>query len=222
MLLKWREETADGAALREQLRHVHWLGGGSGAGKSTIARRIAAHHGLRVYATDDVMADHARRSSHEDAPLLHTFLAMDMDERWVNRPPNTMLETFHWFRGEGFNLIIEDLLCLPRAPGVIVEGFRLLPHLVKPLLSVPAQSVWLLPTPAFRQVVVASRGGPASGFLAQTTDPERALRNLLERDRMFTDRLREETARLGVPAIEVDDTMTEDDLAKRVTEVFGL
>jgi adenylylsulfate kinase-like enzyme len=26
---------------RGQLRHVRWLGGGSGAGKSTIARRLA-------------------------------------------------------------------------------------------------------------------------------------------------------------------------------------
>lgn len=34
--------------------------------------------GLCVYATDDVMADHARRGSHVDCPLLHTFLAMDM------------------------------------------------------------------------------------------------------------------------------------------------
>src|SRR5688500_4382448 len=111
---KWHEETADGAALREQLRHVYWIGGGSGAGKSTIARRIAARHGLRLYATDAVMADHARRSTSEDSPLLHTFLAMGMDERWVNRPPSTMLETFHWFQGEGFRLIIEDLLRLPR------------------------------------------------------------------------------------------------------------
>jgi adenylate kinase family enzyme len=32
----------------EALRHVYWIGGGSGAGKSTIARRIAAQHGLHV------------------------------------------------------------------------------------------------------------------------------------------------------------------------------
>jgi hypothetical protein len=149
-------------------------------------------------------------------------MAMDMDERWVTRPPKTLLETFHWFQGEGFNLIIEDLLCLPREPAVIVEGFRPLPRLVKPLVSEPGQAVWLLPTPAFREAVVESRGGSASGFLAKTTDPERALRNLLERDRMFTDILREETARLEVPAIEVDVTITVDDLARRVTEVLGL
>jgi 2-phosphoglycerate kinase len=222
MLPKWHEETADSATLREQLQHVYWIGGGSGAGKSTIARRIAAQHGLRVYATDDVMADHARRSTPEDSPLLHRFIGMDMDERWVNRPAKTLLETFHWFQGEGFNMIIDDLLCLPREPGVIVEGFRLLPRLAKPLLSVPAHAVWLLPTPTFRQAVLESRSGSASGFLGKTTDPERALRNLLERDRMFTDILREETARLEVPAIEVDATMTEDDLAKRVAEMFGL
>lgn len=207
--------------LREQLQHVYWIGGGPGAGKSTIACRIAAQHGLHVYATDDVMADHARRSTHEDCPLLHRFIAMDMDERWVNRSPETMLETFHWFQGEGFNMIIEDLLELSHKRGVIVEGFRLLPRLVKPLLSVLSHAVWLLPTPAFTQTVVASRGGSASGFLARTSDPERALRNLLERDLMFTNILREETARLELPTIEVNTTMTEDDLTKRVIEVFG-
>ena len=168
------------------------------------------------------MADHGRRSTVEDAPLLHRFMAMDMDERWVRRPPDAMLETFHWFRGEGFALIVEDLLALPREPAVVVEGFRLLPRLVAPLLSDPSRGVWLLPTPDFRRAAVQRRGGAASGFLARTGDPERALRNLLERDRLFTDVLREEAARLGVHAIEVDATMTEDDLAERVTTVFGL
>ena len=208
--------------LRERLRHVYWIGGGSGAGKSTIAHRIATEHGLRVYATDEMMADHARRATNDNSPLLHAFMAMDMDERWVNRSPTTMLETFHWFQGEGFALIIEDLLRLPRDTGVIVEGFRLLPRLVEPLLSVRTHAVWLLPTPGFRNAVFESRGGPAWGFLARTTDPERAFRNLLERDRMFTEVLRDETTRLDLRAIAVDATMTEADLAGRVREVLGL
>ena len=70
--------------------------------------------------------------------------------------------------------------------------------------------------------MVESRGGSAWGFLGRTSDPEKALQNLLERDRMFTEILREETSRLEVTAIEVDSTMTEDDLAKLVTEVFRL
>ena len=149
-------------------------------------------------------------------------MAMDMDQRWLNRSPKTMLETFHWFRGEGFNFIIEDLIRLTREGRVIAEGFRLLPHLVKPLLSVPGHAVWLLPAPEFRQAVVDGRDGSTWKFLSKTSDPERALRNLLERDRMFTDALREETTQLELPCIEVNTTMTEDDLAKRVAAEFRL
>jgi len=208
--------------LREQLRHVYWIAGGSAAGKSTIAGRIARERGLRLYATDDVMADHARRSTIEDCPLLHRFLSMNMDERWVNRSPITMLETFHWFQGEGFSLIIEDLLRLPRNTPIIVEGFRPLPKLVKPILSEPAHAVWLLPTPRFREAVVDRRGGASWGFLARTSDPERALHNLLERDHMFTELLRQETASLQLPTIEVDSSLTEDEVTTQVTELFGL
>jgi adenylylsulfate kinase-like enzyme len=32
------EEAADATELPARLRHVFWIGGGSGAGKSTIAR----------------------------------------------------------------------------------------------------------------------------------------------------------------------------------------
>jgi len=213
---------AGAEALQEQLRHAYWIGGGSGAGKSTIARRIVAERGLQLYATDDVMPAHARRSTPESCPFLHEFMAMDMDERWGNRSPKAMLETFQWLRGEGFSMIIEDVLRLAKEPGVIVDGLRLLPHLVKPLLAVRCHAVWLLPTPEFRQAVFDSRGGPQWGFIGKTSNPQRALRNVLERDAMFTHQLYEEAKRLEMNIIPVDATMTVDDLTSRVTEVFGL
>ena len=203
------------------LRNVYWIGGASGAGKSTISRRLAARHGLRLYATDAVMPDHAGRSTPEDCPLLSEFIAMDMDERWLNRSPEIMLETFHWYRGEGFDMIVDDLLALAPEPGVIVEGFRLLPHLVKPLLAAPGHGVWLLPTPDFRRAALDSRGSTWT-IAGQTSDPERALRNLLERDEMFTERLCAQAKHLDLHVIEVDTTMTEDDVAERVTKAFGL
>jgi 2-phosphoglycerate kinase len=211
------DETA--VALRTRLRHVYWIGGGSGAGKSTVARRIAARCGMSVYSTDEVMSDHAGRSTREGAPYLRRFLNMSMDERWVDRSPETMLETFHWFRGEGFGLIVDDLVRLPAETGVIAEGFRLLPALVKPLLAEPGHAMWLLPTPEFRRAAFDRRGW---AIPHRTGDPELARHNLLERDRMFTDRLFAEIERLGLPAIEVDPAMSEEELTGRVTQAWGL
>ncbi len=208
-------------SLKARLRGVYWIGGGSGAGKSTIARRTADQRGLRVYSTDEAMADHDGRLRPEEAPLLSKFKAMDMDQRWLLRSPETMLTSFHWFQGELFDLVVEDLLRLPPEPGVIAEGFRLLPRLVKPLLAQLDHAVWLLPTPELRLAAFVSRGSLWQ-IAGQTSDPGRALENLLERDRRFTDFLRTETTRLELPAIEIDTTMTEGDVTDRVAGIFGL
>ena len=214
-------DASDAADLRDRLRHVYWIGGGSGAGKSTIARRLAARHDLDVYATDDVMADHGRRIVPGEAPFLAEFAAMDMDQRWVHRSPPTMLETFHWYRGEGFGLIVEDLLRRPAGPGVIAEGFRLLPRLVGPLLAEPRQAVWLLPTSGFRRAAFERRGSLWE-IANKTSAPDRALRNLLERDGLFTERLGAEARDLGLPVIEVDGAVAEAGLVARVADAFGL
>ena len=214
-------DASDAADLRDRLRHVYWIGGGSGAGKSTIARRLAARHGLDVYATDDVMADHGRRIVPGEAPFLAEFAAMDMDQRWVHRSPPTMLETFHWYRGEGFGLIVEDLLRRQAGPGMITEGIRLLPRQVGPLLAEPRQAVWLLPTSGFRRAAFERRGSLWE-IANKTSAPDRALRNLLERDGLFTERLGAEARDLGLPVIEVDGAVAEAGLVARVADAFGL
>jgi hypothetical protein len=208
-------------AASDDLRHVYWIGGGSGAGKSQVAHRLGIEFGFRVYATDDAMQDHVARMPSEKCPALTAFLAMDMDERWLTRSPREMLDTFHWFRGEGFHLIVQDLLDLPTEPPVIVEGFRLLPHLVEPLLTDPTHAVWLLPTPELRHAAFTSRGSLWT-IAGRTSDPDRALRNLLERDRMFTERLAEETQRLGLHAVHVGSDTPEEQVKDEVATGFGL
>lgn len=205
------------ADAAQRLRGVRWVGGGSGAGKSTVARALADRHSLAVYSTDDAMGDHATRTTPDDAPYLHRFLGMTMDERWLGTPQD-MVGTFHWFRGEGFPLVVEDLL---DRPGVLAEGFRLLPRLVRPLLTRPGQAVWLLPTPDFRRAALRSRGSEWA-VAGRTSDPDRALGILLERDRLFTDRLAAEAAALDLPVVRVDTDLSEDQLTDRVADLLGL
>ncbi|GAB2572125.1 hypothetical protein Aab01nite_03620 [Paractinoplanes abujensis] len=213
------QPTADGRShpahvARRGLDGVFWIGGGSGAGKSTVARTLAGRYGLGLYDTDAVMSDHARRADPRRCPYLAAFLTMSMDERWL-RPPPTMLETFHWFRGEGFDLILDDLAAHPKP--VLAEGFRLLPTLVPQ----PANAVWLLPTPEFRRAAFDTRGSTWQ-IAGRTSDPPRALAGLLERDRLFTERLRAETREHHLPSITVDLGVTETDLLTRVARQLGL
>jgi hypothetical protein len=202
------------------LQHVRWIGGGSGAGKSTVAARLAADHGLRLYHAEP-FSQYTGRADPGLTPLLQAFVAMDMDERWVNRPPEVMLETFHGFRGEGFDLVLDDLLALPPDPPVLAEGFSLLPRLVAPLLSRPRQAVWLLPTPEFRRAAFESRGSTWT-IPNKTSDPPRALANLLARDQLFTEELRAQARAAQLQTVEVDGSMSVGESVARVGEALGL
>ena len=203
------------------LDHVRWVGGGSGAGKTTVTRLLAERFGIGLYSTDATISVHSGQLDATGAPLLDRFRRMSMDERWADRSPQTMLETFHWFRGEGFGLIVEDLLQLRPDERLIVEGFRLLPQLVAPLLRDPSQGAWLLPTPEFRRAAFESRGS-LWRIAEQTSRPERALSNLLERDRLFTASLQDMAAAACLPVIHVDGSLTEEALESRVATQFGL
>ena len=204
----------------ERLRHMRWIGGGSGAGKSTIAGRLAEAYGLRVYPCDDMQPAHTARSNAAEQPMLHAFMAMTMDERWVKRTPQEMYRTFHGFHGEGFGLILEDLLDLPTDVPVLVEGYKLLPRLVFPLLSRVDQAVWLLPTPEWRRTAFSRRGSLWS-IAGRTSHPQTALANLLARDALFTEEVASQAAALHLSTIEVDGSLTIDALAERAAGCLG-
>jgi 2-phosphoglycerate kinase len=210
-----------GTQNARQLEHVRWIGGGSGAGKTTLSRILAERFACRIYSSDNAMREHSARLDPAEAPLLHAFMRSDTDERWVRRDPLTMAQTFHWFHGEGFDLIVEDLRRIPNDRLVLAEGFRLLPRLVEPHLSDRRHAAWLIPTPRFRRETFLRRRAP-DAFWSATSNPERALANLLERDRIFTDALAAEAAQADLTLLPVDGARAPDDLATELAMRLGL
>jgi hypothetical protein len=75
--------------------------------------------------------------------------------------------------------------------------------------------------PDFRRAAFESRGGLWT-IAGKTSDPERALQNLLVRDGVFTERLRVEAGIARLSVIEVTPSVTEVALAERVAKPFGL
>jgi len=199
---------------------VRWIGGGSGAAKTSVAAALAARFGLRGYSTDAAIPPHAAAAG-PDTPLLATWLQMSMDERWLLRDPVEMVHTFPWFAGERFDRIVADLSSAPTTPLTVAEGFRLLPRLVAPLLVEPWQAIWLVPTPDFRRWVFARRPLEQQ-FWLRTSDPSAAFERLLARDQMFTDCVSDEAAGLGLRVVVVDASSSEAALAEEVARWFRL
>jgi 2-phosphoglycerate kinase len=206
--------------LKDRLRHVRFIGGGTGAGKSTVAKALAALHELQLYNCEQFTA-FAARTTPPQSPLLHAFMAMDMDQRWVTRSPQEMFDSFHGFHGEQFSLVVDDILTLPWSQPILAEGFTLLPNLVAPLLSRSDQAVWLTPTPDFRRQAFESRGS-LWDIPSRTSNPQRALENLLARDAIFTHHVLRQARDLHLPVINVELGTKLDNLTGRVAEALGL
>ncbi len=203
------------------LDHVRWVGGGSGAGKTAVTRMLTERFKVHRYSTDTTFIVHGERLQATEAPLLDRFRRMSSDERWVKHDPATMYATFPWFHGEGFDLIIEDLHKMPTDRPILVEGFRLIPHLVRPHVSNRDHAVWLVPTSNFRQAAFRRRLADEA-FWMQTSDPDRALTNLLERDGIFTDEIARDAARHHLEVLYVDGTQTIDDMVTQLACRFRL
>ncbi|MGH3501137.1 MAG: hypothetical protein ACRDQA_09645 [Nocardioidaceae bacterium] len=203
------------------LDHVRWIGGGTGAGKTAATDRLAQRFGLEVYRSDGTIRDHAGRLSVSRAPLLDSFRRMSMDERWVLRDPATMYQTFPWFHGEGFDLLLQDLRSLPTGRVILAEGFRLLPRLVRPHLRDLRHAVWLIPVPPFRRRAFDVRSADES-FWMRTADPQRAFSNLLQRDQMFSEHVAAEAGSNELRTMTMDGSATVDETADALAKRFDL
>ena len=73
---------------RDRLRHLYWIGGTGGAGKSTVSAQLAERHGLRLYRFDDSGPRHTPHATPDRHPEFAAFIAMNMDERWLLRSPD--------------------------------------------------------------------------------------------------------------------------------------
>lgn len=205
----------------EKLANIYWLGGGSGSGKTTLAQNIKSKYNVNIYDTDAAMMKHVERSSASNCTLLHKFLKMSLDERWVLREPQQMFESFHWYQGEGFQFIIDDLLAMPADKPILVEGFRLLPELVYPHLQETHKAVWLLPTPHFRKKAFEQRN-MLQDFPSKTSNPNMAMKNLLQRDGIFTNWLEEQVTKYKLRSVTVDENTTQNILLAQVADLFNL
>jgi hypothetical protein len=204
------------------LENVLWIGGGQWTGKTSIARLLVERYGLHLYDYDyhDSRSHSTRAKEHPDRyPKMHAALSRTPDQSWVLRSPEEMAQTTLQHFEERFKMLLEDLQQMPAAPRVLVEGWGIRPSLVMPLLKSKRQAIWLVATEGFRrhQLDVLPR---AQRLSMETSDPDRAQRNRLERDRLLGRDVIESARRLRLKVLVVDGKESLEQVAGRVESHF--
>lgn len=199
--------------LKQELSHVYWIGGSPCAGKTTIARRLVNEYDFTYYKCDDCYEDHMSRSKPDQHPTMYRIKDLTWNQVWSSQFCSLSVyqqiqEVISLYQ-EQFELILDDLLKLPKSSNILVEGAALLPEKVAPLILKPNQAIWIVPTPEF-QVSHYSKRGWIHDVLNQYDNPEIAFSNWMNRDIGFAQKISENAEQLGFMTIYVDGSKSID------------
>jgi 2-phosphoglycerate kinase len=206
--------------INKQLNHILWIGGSPCAGKSSITRILTQQYNLQTYHCDDAYDTHLKRAAPDKHPLMSNAVGMTWDQVWM-RPVDILVTRELAFYREEFELVIEDLLTMPRSAPIIAEGASLLPECVAPLLSSHNHAIWIVPTEEFQLREYAQRDWVET-ILSQCRDPHQAWQNWMGRDAGFARAVAEDARARGMCVIEVDGSQSIEEHAKMVAAHFGL
>jgi len=153
-------------------------------------------------------------------PVMAKVAGLGWNALWM-RPVEELLADELGFYHEEFELLLDEMDALPPGRPILSEGNAWLPELLHPLGVPPARVLYLVPTPAF-QVAHYARRGFIKDILAQCVDPDAAFRNWMERDSRFGDEVCDQAAALGLCVIQVDGSLTLDEITALVEKAFNL
>ncbi len=198
---------------------VFWIGGGTGAGKSTVAAVLAERHSLERYDYDWHDArDHSERSHPDRHPFRAAFLARSMDERWVLSTPQEMADSTIGQFAERFEMVLEDLAALD-APRVVARRLRPAARARRAASRLPPARGLPAADPGRRERNYARRDWAG---IDGTSDQARASRNKLDRDALLTEHVRHTASALGLATCELDGSEALDHVIATVERQFGL
>ncbi|SED08288.1 hypothetical protein [Paenibacillus sp. GP183] len=142
------------------------------------------------------------------------------DEIWM-RPVHILAEEQVSLAHEEFEMIINDLLKMPKSTPILAEGIALIPELVAKLLLDKKRAIWLVPSKDF-QIKHYSMRTWINDILRDCLDPAKAFKNWMAKDHMYAETVVEQADRNNLMVIKVDDEQSIEENTKNIAEHFGL
>ncbi|MGA8117079.1 MAG: hypothetical protein WCA46_25875 [Actinocatenispora sp.] len=203
------------------VRQALWIGGAQWAGKSTVADLLAHRHGITAYHYDfhDARGHWDRRAA-DAARRGEPYADFDPESCWVDTTPARMAEDAQRIFRTRFDYTLDDLRALVSPRPILAEGYGLRPELVAPLLDSPRRMVVLVPSAGFVEHQVATLDR-ARGVSTKVSDPVRAQRNRLDRDRILAADAVESARRHGIRVVTVDGSRDAEAVGDLVADHFA-
>lgn len=212
------------AVRPDELRHVRWIAGGTGSGKSTIAAALAGRFDVAIYSGDRAEHDWLTRCSPERQPRFAALRDQRPGDGWRGRSAGQVFAAMASRYGETIGLLTEDLLARPTDRIVLVDYFGVEPRDLAPLLYWPGQAAFLIPAAEFRRTILSRRYADPDRARANWGDasPADLLEKRLARDALWDAEVTGQASALGLPLLSVDGSRTADELASDLAERFRL
>jgi hypothetical protein len=208
--------------LPDRLAHVRWIGGGTAAGKTTVAQELATGYGAAIYDGDLGERGYVSRCSPERQPHMTAWIATPIEERW-SQPPEEIFLSMASLHGETFGFVIEDLFAMPDDRPIIVDDFRTLPSEVVSILTRPEDAVFLMPTPEFRRSALERRyADPARARSSFGPYAQVGLGNRLSRDALWDAEIRRQADLADLAIMTIDGTRSAAAVAEELAIRFRL
>lgn len=216
-------ENARGILARRQ--RIFWILGGAGAGKSTICRAFAEQYNLRVYDMDAQMYG-AWKSRYDAA-------RHPVNRAWQDSPnPLQFLLDLTWEQFDAFNaasnaeyldLFAQDTQAMDASAPLLVDGGLSKPSVL--IQALPARQIACLAIPEELGTHIWETA-PERQFMQdmvrQLPDGENMWQKFLEFDRLLSRTLIQEARANGIRVFERTEGMKVEELAKVVSEYFGI
>ena len=206
--------------LRRSLAHVYWMGGSPCSGKTSIARVLVERYGFSYYDCDHAFYRHSEIVTPQQQPVFYRVMRLSSEDLWMRPVEQQTREEIAIYREE-FSFILEDLLALPTTAPVLAEGAALLPECVAPLLQDPRHAIWIVPAAEF-QLRHYSRREWAGDVVKDTSNPQQAFQNWMERDIRFARFVRQEALQRNLRVLVVDGETSLAENIRLVEEHFNL
>lgn len=168
-----------------------WIGGGQGAGKTTLSWHLSRANDLPLHRIDLWTYDHQARMPAGDS----------LDEQ-LARGPEAAADAFESRSRLRLELVLDDIAArdLGQVPA-LVEGPQLTPGFAAQIP--PGWAVWLLPDPARTRLAREERLATEETLAGRPVAGRSRAALVLQRDAILTSRIRESAVRTGRPVIEV-------------------